>query len=921
MQGPARGNTDLPEKGKRKAAASPPGSPRRRGYARREGDEPAQEFWSQEDIPALLGERMVGKSKFDYKGKCEQMSSYIKRLRGACSSMVEQTSGFGGERERLSAMLVELDEKHATERDALKDMHAKLEGDLSSMQKAKAAVEAKLQAASAENLRVAKEHEDKAEALAVAKAKVEGLDEQMNALKAARAEAEDKIKEAADAHAKLQEYNVDLQKHNSAMADKAEKAAEQLAKVQADKATVQGELATAQGQVAALDGQVAANKEQLADAAARKAEAEAKLAEADAEAKRVGTELADVRARLAASEAALDKSQKEAEERAAQITALTEAKFAVEAELQAASGQAASLTERVAALEDNLRAARDEGAALQGRLAAAQEEHAAVSTDLEAMRAEVTKVAESHAAELAASQQAAQEAAEAAEREAQAAAQAATQELQGVRAKAEAAAEAASQAAATRETALQSQVDEYKAVTGKSPAELKAQLQKAVDLGKSCASQEEHIASLQAQLQVAQARVSVLEQSAGDAQQTAERLTARNAELEAGILDADKRVDEMEAMRRRMHNQIMELKGNIRVFARVRPPAPGVEEGGDDAMDIEEAPLSYPAGSADTRGRCISLDAGAKSGVHDFTFDKVFGPAATQGEVFEEAGQLVQSALDGYRVCVFAYGQTGSGKTHTMLGEGNTAADERAGLIPRAMDHIFTSAEALGDKGWSFTMTASMLEVYNEQLQDLLKEDAGKPKRKAQPMDATKESAKLEIKHDGKNNPAVVVGATTVQVSTREELEALLERALKARSVGKTAMNARPSRSHCVFTLRIQGACGETNEEVDGVLNLIDLAGSERLSRSGATGERMKEAQHINKSLSALGDVIAALASGEKHVPFRNSKLTYLLQPCLGGDCKALMLCNVAHEASSASETLSTLRFAAKVNSVELKRR
>lgn len=290
-----------------------------------------------------------------------------------------------------------------------------------------------------------------------------------------------------------------------------------------------------------------------------------------------------------------------------------------------------------------------------------------------------------------------------------------------------------------------------------------------------------------------------------------------------------------------------------------------------------------------------------------------------------------------------------------MLGSSSNAEDDGAGLIPRALAHIFSSSEALAAKGWEFNMTASMLEVYNEMLQDLLKEDASKPKRKAQPMDEQKPPPKLDIKHDGKS-PATVVGATTVEVGSREELQQLLDRALRARSIGKTAMNERSSRSHCVFTLRIQGACAATDEEVDGVLNLIDLAGSERLSRSGATGDRAKETAHINKSLAALGDVIKGLAAGDKHVPFRNSKLTYLLQPCLGGDAKCvrerararalgplhgrirltprastlrarpharrcLMFVNVAHEESSASESLCSLRFAQKVNACEIRGR
>ena len=151
------------------------------------------------------------------------------------------------------------------------------------------------------------------------------------------------------------------------------------------------------------------------------------------------------------------------------------------------------------------------------------------------------------------------------------------------------------------------------------------------------------------------------------------------------------------------------------------------------------------------------------------------------------------------------------------------------------------------------------------------------------------------------------------------QAEALLEQAAGARSVEATNANARSSRSHCVFTLHLHGHNTETGVDTHGIINLIDLAGSERLSKSGATGGRLKETQAINKSLSCLGDVIYSLANREAHVPYRNSKLTYLLQPCLGGDGKTLMFVNVAPTQESAQETLCSLRFAAKVNACEKK--
>ena len=158
----------------------------------------------------------------------------------------------------------------------------------------------------------------------------------------------------------------------------------------------------------------------------------------------------------------------------------------------------------------------------------------------------------------------------------------------------------------------------------------------------------------------------------------------------------------------------------------------------------------------------------------------------------------------------------------------------------------------------------------------------------------------------------------SIIVTQPADVHKLLQVAAKNRSTAATKMNERSSRSHSVFTLKITGINQDTNQKSHGVLNLIDLAGSERLNASGVTGDRLKETQNINKSLSSLGDVISALGSKKGHVPFRNSKLTYLLQNCLGGDGKTLMFVNVAPEATSVQESICSLRFASKVNAVEI---
>lgn len=454
---------------------------------------------------------------------------------------------------------------------------------------------------------------------------------------------------------------------------------------------------------------------------------------------------------------------------------------------------------------------------------------------------------------------------------------------------------------------LTSEVARYRECTGKSAAELEQLATKTTALEESFSSQNELIRNLCLKLEIANQKLEIAESSAlqhraidGEQKQTIEELQKRLEESELKNFEG-------ELLRRKLHNTILELKGNIRVFCRVRPSLPE-----DDCISVESSIVQYPT-SAELVGRSIDLIQGPGQ-KHSFSFDKVFGPEAEQEEVFVEISQLVQSALDGYKVCIFAYGQTGSGKTHTMIGGLDVAS--KKGIIPRSLEQIFKSSQALASQGWTFKMQASMLEIYNETIRDLLMTN------KCYNVDGTRvENAttakQYTIKHD-QNGNTIVSDLTLVDVASWNEVSSLLHRASLSRSVGKTAMNEQSSRSHCVFTLRISGMNESTEQHVHGVLNLIDLAGSERLSRSGSTGDRLKETQAINKSLACLGDVILAIANREQHIPFRNSKLTYLLQPCLGGDSKTLMFVNISPDPKSLNESLCSLRFAAKVNACDI---
>ncbi|KAJ6367603.1 hypothetical protein OIU78_000214 [Salix suchowensis] len=448
---------------------------------------------------------------------------------------------------------------------------------------------------------------------------------------------------------------------------------------------------------------------------------------------------------------------------------------------------------------------------------------------------------------------------------------------------------------------LTSDVAKYKESTGESCAKLEYLTDKKKSFEETCNSQREQIRLLEHQLTAANEKLKMSDLSSIQTRAEFEEQRRIVHDLQERLAETEYQLVEGEKLRKKLHNTILELKGNIRVFCRVRPVLP------DDVAGSEPAVISYPT-STEALGRGIDViqSAGQK---YPFNFDKVFNHDASQQEVFVEISQLVQSALDGYKVCIFAYGQTGSGKTYTMMGR--PEAPDQKGLIPRSLEQIFQTSQSLIAQGWKYKMQASMLEIYNETIRDLLSTNKSNGAENGAP------GKQYTIKHDANGNTHVT-DLTVVDVCRIEEISSLLQQAAQSRSVGKTQMNEQSSRSHFVFTLRISGVNEGTEQQVQGVLNLIDLAGSERLSRSGATGDRLKETQAINRSLSSLSDVIFALAKKEDHVPFRNSKLTYLLQPCLGGDSKTLMFVNISPDPASVGESLCSLRFAARVNACEI---
>uniref|UniRef100_A0A804QNS1 Kinesin-like protein n=1 Tax=Zea mays TaxID=4577 RepID=A0A804QNS1_MAIZE len=340
------------------------------------------------------------------------------------------------------------------------------------------------------------------------------------------------------------------------------------------------------------------------------------------------------------------------------------------------------------------------------------------------------------------------------------------------------------------------------------------------------------------------------------------------------------------AERRRLYNELIELRGNIRVFCRCRPlSSDEVNRGCLSVVEIDpsqESELQFVPSEKERK---------------PFKFDHVFGPEDDQEAVFSETVHVVRSVMDGFNVCIFAYGQTGTGKTFTMEG-----VPENRGVNYRALEELFRTSEKRS-ASVAYTFSVSILEVYNEKIRDLLDESNDQSKR-------------LDIKQNA-DGTQEVHGLVEAPVYNIDDVWEKLKFGAQNRSVGSTNSNELSSRSHSLVRVTVRSEHLVTYQRSRSHMWLVDLAGSERIAKTGVEGDRLKESQFINKSLSALGDVISALASKNSHIPYRNSKLTHLLQSSLGGDCKTLMFVQISPSSMDSGETLSSLNFASRVRTVE----
>ena len=342
--------------------------------------------------------------------------------------------------------------------------------------------------------------------------------------------------------------------------------------------------------------------------------------------------------------------------------------------------------------------------------------------------------------------------------------------------------------------------------------------------------------------------------------------------------------------KRNINNNYQTAKGNIRVFCRVRPKL-------EKEKNLEMCLFDFSEKNITIYGPHHKSNTGKREEnriKEQYKFDKIFTPNDDQENIFEEIYHMIQSSLDGFNVCIFAYGQTGSGKTYTMEGENNN----KRGLIPRALELIFYNINNMEKLGYKFSVNLSCLEIYLDQIRDLLKDNKGKNNNNI--INKDDNLIKLELKD-------------------MNDWIKYYESAKEKRKVAETQCNEKSSRSHCIFQILINCFNKEKNIKREGSLNLIDLAGSERTNKSGVIGDRLKETISINKSLTALKSVINALVAvdnkNSNFVPYKDSVLTNYLQPYLGGDSKTLMFVNISPILNSFNETSCSLRFATDVNS------
>ncbi|XP_010277484.1 PREDICTED: kinesin-like protein KIN-14B isoform X1 [Nelumbo nucifera] len=355
-------------------------------------------------------------------------------------------------------------------------------------------------------------------------------------------------------------------------------------------------------------------------------------------------------------------------------------------------------------------------------------------------------------------------------------------------------------------------------------------------------------------------------------------LADRARKLDQAALETEARISPLVTEKKRLFNDLLTAKGNIKVFCRTRPL-------------FENEGLSCIEFPDDFTIRVNTTDDSLSNPKKDFEFDRVYGPHVGQGELFHDVQPFVQSALDGYNVSIFAYGQTGSGKTHTMEG----SSHER-GLYVRCFEELFDLSNSDMTSSSRLDFYVTIFELYNEQVHDLLSELRNN----------------LSKVHMGP--PDSFIELVQEKVENPLDFSKVLKAGLQNRGTDIMKFNV----SHLIITIHMHYSNWITRENLYSKLSLVDLAGSEGLLDEDASGERVTDLLHVMNSLSALGDVLSSLTLKKDIIPYENSRLTRILADSLGGSSKTLMIVNICPNVSNLSETLSSLKFSARARNAEL---
>ncbi|KAL0906305.1 hypothetical protein M5K25_024788 [Dendrobium thyrsiflorum] len=366
----------------------------------------------------------------------------------------------------------------------------------------------------------------------------------------------------------------------------------------------------------------------------------------------------------------------------------------------------------------------------------------------------------------------------------------------------------------------------------------------------------------------------------------------RNNEQIASILNGQgAQLSELEALckgeqllRRQYCNIIEDMKGKIRVFCRIRPLTEKEIDVKENNILVSEDEFTVAYRLKDEKWK-------------QHFFDRVFDQSASQEDVFEDAKYLVQSAVNGYNVCIFALGQSSSGKTFTIYGSEN-----HPGLIPRTCTELFQIMERSQNK-FSFSLKVYMVELYQDTLVDLL-------------LPKNAKRLKLNIKKNLKGMVSIE-NITILEVARFEELRMAILKGAEQRHIAGNKIDGESSRSHLIVSIIIESTNLQSQTLASGKLTFVDLASSERIKKTGSSGNQLKEAQSLNKSHSAFGDVISALCSEAQHIPYRNHKLTMLMSDALGGNAKTLMFVNVSPAESHLDESYHSVTFASRVKCIQ----